>query len=300
MWFVDQILFAASERSSMHIEVNGARIFFDVVGSKLVPEGEAMVERPTLIVMHGGPGFDHSLMRPYFDRFADTHQVIYIDHRGNGRSGGESSTWLLDQWGDDVHGFCQTLGIEKPVVYGLSFGGMVAMSYAARHPEAPSKLVFSSTAARMDLAATYAMMEQLGGGEARRIAEAFWTAPSADAVADYMSVCMPLYNPSSANPDGGLAAAARKRAIQRTEVMFHFIEGEQRTMDLLPGLAAVRCPTLVLAGGLDPITPPSCAREIAGALPQGVGELVVFDDAGHGIHRDQPERAEAVLRRFLA
>jgi pimeloyl-ACP methyl ester carboxylesterase len=284
----------------MHIEINGARIFFDVVGAKLSPEGEAMVERPTLIVMHGGPGFDHSLMRPYFDRFADTHQVIYLDHRGNGRSGGDPSTWMLDQWGDDVHGFCQALGIEKPVVYGLSFGGMVAMSYAARHPEAPSKLVFSSTAATMDLPATYAMMERLGGVEARRIAEAFWTAPSAERAAEYMSVCMPLYNPSGSGDSAGLGEAARKRAIQRTEVMFHFIEGEQAGMDLRPGLAAVRCPTLVLAGGLDPITPVNCAKAILAALPDGAGELVVFDDAGHGIHRDQPERAEAVLRRFLA
>ena len=284
----------------MHIDVNGARIFFDTVGSKLSPEGEAMVERPSLIVMHGGPGFDHSLMRPYFDRFADTHQVIYLDHRGNGRSTGDADTWTLDQWGDDVHGFCQTLGIEKPVVYGLSFGGMVAMSYAARHPEAPSKLVLSSTAATLDLAETYAIMERLGGPEARRIAEAFWSAPTIDGAAEYMSVCMPLYNPSSAKPDGGLGAAARKRAIQRTEVMFHFIEREQAQMDLRPGLAALRCPTLILAGGLDPITPVSCAKAILAALPEGVGELVVFEEAGHGIHRDQPERAEAVLRGFFA
>jgi pimeloyl-ACP methyl ester carboxylesterase len=284
----------------VHIDVNGARIFFDTVGSKLSPEGEAMVERPSLIVMHGGPGFDHSLMRPYFDRFADTHQVIYLDHRGNGRSGGEPDSWTLDQWGDDVHAFCLALGIERPVVYGLSFGGMVAMSYAARHPEAPSKLVLSSTAAVMDLPATYAIMERLGGAEARRIAEAFWTAPTEAAAAEYMSVCMPLYNPSSANPGSGLGDAARKRAIQRTEVMFHFIQREQATMDLRPGLAAVRCPTLILAGGLDPITPVSCAEAILAALPDGVGELVVFNDAGHGVHRDEPERAEAVLRRFLA
>ena len=284
----------------MHIDVNGARLFFDTVGAKLAPEGEAMVERPSLIVMHGGPGFDHSLMRPYFDRFADTHQVIYLDHRGNGRSGGDPSTWTLAQWGDDVHAFCQALGIDKPVVYGLSFGGMVAMSYASRHPDAPSKLVFASTAATMDLAETYRVMARLGGPEARRIAEAFWTAPSVERAAEYMSVCMPLYNPGSADPGSGLGEAARKRAIQRTEVMFHFIEHEQATMDLRPGLAAVRCPTLVLAGGLDPITPVGCAKAILAALPEGVGELVVFDDAGHGVHRDQPDRAEAVLRRFFA
>ena len=279
----------------MHIEVNGARIYFDVVGPQLAPDGERMVERPTLIVMHGGPGFDHASLRPYFDRFADTHQVLYIDHRGNGRSGGERATWTLAQWGDDVHGLCHALGIVRPVVLGQSFGGMVAMSYAARHPDGPSKLILSSTAGRMALPATYAMMEKLGGPEAARIAEAFWTAPSAEGADAYMRVCMPLYNPGPAQ-DG----SNRARAIMRREVMFHFIEGEQRTMDLLTPLAAVRCPTLVMAGGADPITPVACAEAIVAALPAGLAELVVFEGAGHGIYRDEPERGEAVLRKFLA
>lgn len=278
----------------MLIEINGAPIFFDTVGAKLAPEGEAMVERPSLLVMHGGPGFDHSLMRLFFDRFADTHQVIYIDHRGNGRSGGEPDTWTLAQWGDDVHDLCRTLGVEKPVVCGLSFGGMVAMSYAARHPEHPAKLILSSTAAKMDLEATNLMMERLGGPEARRIATQFWSEPGAEAAAEYMAVCMPLYNPSAA-----ISEAVRKRAIMRTEVMFDFIVGEQRTMNLLPGLANVVCPTLVMAGGLDPITPVACSQAIAAALPAGIAELVVFDEAGHGVHRDEPERAEAILRRFM-
>jgi len=82
----------------MYVNVNGARLFFDTVGPHLAIDGARMVERPALVVMHGGPGFDHALMRPYFDRFADTHQVIYIDHRGNGRSGGEPDTWTLTQW----------------------------------------------------------------------------------------------------------------------------------------------------------------------------------------------------------
>ena len=278
----------------MHIEINGARLFFDVVGPQLQLTDAAMVERPALIVMHGGPGFDHASMRPWFDRFADTHQVIYLDHRGNGRSTGERETWRLDQWGEDVHGFCQALGIEKPVVLGQSFGGMVAMSYAARNPDGPSRLILSSTAGRLDLPATYRMMQQLGGQEAREIAETFWAAPAEAVMADYMRVCMPLYNPGPAK-DG----SSRDRSIFRSEVTFHFVEGEQREMDLLPGLAAVRCPTLVLAGALDPITPVSCAEAICAALPDGVAELVVFEDAGHGIYRDHPGRAELVLRQFL-
>ncbi|MHB8530001.1 MAG: alpha/beta fold hydrolase [Caulobacteraceae bacterium] len=280
----------------MFVEVNGARIFFDTVGPHLSVEAERMAERRSLLVMHGGPGFDHSIMRPWFDRFADVYQVVYLDHRGNGRSGGERESWRLDQWGDDVRGLCEALGLEKPIVYGLSFGGMVAMAYASRHPDHPSRLVLASTAAKMDLAATYAMMERLGGEKARQCAERFWTNPDGESAGAYMEVCMPLYNPT-ADP---AAAKARARALQRFDVMFDFIKGEQRSMDLLAGLAGIRCPTLVQAGGLDPITPLPCSRAIHAALPAGLGRLEIFENAGHGVHRDEPDRAEESLRRFFA
>jgi proline iminopeptidase len=55
-----------------------------------------------------------------------------------------------------------------------------------------------------------------------------------------------------------------------------------------------------MAGGVDPITPVACAEAIMDALPNAPAELVVFEGAGHGIYRDEPDRAEAVLRRFLA
>jgi proline iminopeptidase len=278
----------------MYIDLDGARIFFDTVGPALAIEGETMAPRQSLLVLHGGPGFDHSILRPYFDRFADAWQVVYVDHRGNGRSTGAPETWRLAQWGDDIKALCDRLGIERPLVYGLSFGGMVAMAYASRHPQHPARLVLASTAARMELAATYAMMEKLGGQTARQIAERFWADPSEAAAAEYISVCMPLYNPI-----GATSAQARKRAITRFEVMFDFIRGEQRTMDMTADLAAIACPTLVLAGGLDPITPLICSERIFEALPAGLGELEVFEGAGHGVHRDEPDRAEASLRRFL-
>jgi len=278
----------------MYIELDGARIFVDTMGSSLAVDGPKMRQRRSLVVLHGGPGFDHSLLRPYFDRFADDYQVFFVDHRGNGRSTGDPSTWNLAQWGDDVKALCDRLGVEKPLVYGLSFGGMVAMSYAARHPEHPSRLVLASTAAQMDLEGTYAMMERLGGEPARKVAQRFWSNPSEEAAAEYIGVCMPLYNPI-----GATSAEARGRAITRFEVMFHFVRGEQRTMNMIAALANVACPTLVLAGGLDPITPLACSRRIFDALPSGLGRLEVFEGAGHGVHRDEPERAEASLRRFF-
>jgi len=281
----------------MFVNVNGARIFFDTAGPQLALGNDRMDERPSLIVMHGGPGFDHSGMRPYFDRFADTHHVVYIDHRGNGRSSGETETLNLAQWGDDVKAFCDALGIVKPIVYGNSFGGMVAMSYGTRHPGHPGKLILSSTAARMHMDETLAIFEARGGANARDVAERFWRTFDDKSFADYTRLCMPLYNPPG-NSEG--TAAVRRRAIMRIDTMRHFSLGEIQTMNALPQLAKIACPTLVIGGDYDPITPVICSQEIYAALPTDLRRLEIFEGVGHGVHRDQPEKAERVLRAFLA
>ncbi|ALJ15890.1 hypothetical protein ATM17_24245 [Sphingopyxis macrogoltabida] len=280
----------------MIVNVEGARLFFDVAGPGLHAAAGRMEARPTLIVLHGGPGFDHSPMRPYFDRYADTHQVVYLDHRGNGRSSGAPDSWTLRQWGRDVKSFCEALGIEKPVIFGVSFGGMVAMSYAIQFPDHPAKLILSSTAAKLDLRATYAIMEERGGAHAREVAERVFATADDAAMEEYRSVCIPLYN-TTADPD---AAAARDRAIIRHEVARHFFLGEMRTMDQLPALARIACPTLILAGRHDPITPVPCSEDMAAAIPAGLAQLLVFDNAGHGVHRDDPDGADKAMRAFLA
>ena len=123
----------------MWVRVNGVRLFFDVEGASLVPDGPLMREKPTLLLLHGGPGFDHSLYKPALSSLADVAQVVFLDHRGNGRSeAGPPEGWTLAQWGDDVRAFCDALGIVRPIVYGASFGGMVALAYATRHPDHPA------------------------------------------------------------------------------------------------------------------------------------------------------------------
>jgi len=281
----------------MFVSVNGQRLFFDVVGEKFALDGPRMREKPTLIVMHGGPGFDHSGMRIDFDHFADIAQVVYFDHRGNGRSWpSDPKTWTLAQWGDDVKGLCDVLGIEKPIVFGQSFGGMVAQSYATRHPDHPRAVVFSSTAARMDFPASLDIFEKKGGKEARTIAEGFWNEASDAQYDDYMQKVMPLYN---TRPRAG-GEDARARAIMRREVYRHFSlpGGEMRGMDFRKELSRVKCPAMVLAGSEDPITPPHLATEIASSLPRGA-RLEIFDKCGHGAFRDDGSRVFPVIRAFI-
>src|SRR5215468_8463884 len=55
----------------MHVSVNGVRLFFDVEGAKFVPDGPDMREKPTLLMLHGGPGSDHSIYRPAYSALSD-------------------------------------------------------------------------------------------------------------------------------------------------------------------------------------------------------------------------------------
>ena len=280
----------------MHIEIApNVRLFIDIEGASLVPVGPRMRAKPTLILLHGGPGYDHSSFKPIFSQLADVVQIVYVDHRSHGRSSRRpAAEWTLDTFADDVVRLCAVLGIEKPIVLGQSFGGFVAQRYLARHPAHPSKVVLSSTSHHLGLARKLVMFEALGGAQARAVAQAFWTAPNPSTWADYQRVCSPLYNTQpAADPD------ARQRTVFNEDILFAWAAGEQQTMNLLPGLAAVCCPVLVMAGAMDPVTPLADAQAIAAAIPAPWGRLVTFANAGHGAWRDEPEAAFAVLRGFV-
>src|SRR5437764_930857 len=103
----------------------------------LVPDGPTMRE-PIVVCLHGGPGSDHTTLKPYLAPLADDAQLVFPDQRGNGRSDESSpDRWNLDTWVEDMHGFCEALGIERPIIFGQSFGGIVAVGVAIRYPELP-------------------------------------------------------------------------------------------------------------------------------------------------------------------
>ncbi len=281
----------------MFVEVNGAKLYFDVEGLGLVPDGLAMRVKPTLLLLHGGPGSDHTGYKPAFSALSDIVQIIYLDHRGNGRSSGDDpATWSLAQWGDDVRGFCDALGIEKPIVFGASFGGFVAQSYATRHPGHPAKLILASTAAKVDFPTIFDAFGRLGGPEARQVAEAYWLAPSSEARRRYRDVCVPLYR---ARPPGD--GRMLSRAIIRDAVAIHFNgpANEQGRMDFRQALGMVQCPVLLMTGDRDPITPTVLSEEIARCLPGHLVRFERFAECGHMVQADDPERAFAVLRDFI-
>ena len=280
----------------MYVTVNGARLYFDVEGAGLVPDGPRMRQKPALLLLHGGPGFDHTMYKPAFSQLADIAQVIYLDQRGQGRSGGAPETLTLAQWGDDVKAFCDALGIEKPIVYGGSFGGFVAQAYATQHPEHPGKLILVSTCARVVYDEVFAAFERIGGKEARAVAEPYWLEPTLERRIKYLEECFPLYNTRAANdPD------ALKRAILRHEVglAFNGPKNEQGRMDFRADLGRVQCPVLVMAGDRDPIMPMALTDTMVSCLPPHLTRYERFENCGHGVQRDDPERAFALMREFI-
>ena len=273
----------------------GVRLFVDIEGAGLVPDGAQMRSKPTLILLHGGPGYDHSGFKPIFSQLADVAQVVYVDHRGHGRSSRRPShEWTLDTFADDVVRLCDALGIVKPVVLGQSLGGFVAQRYLARHPAHPARVILSSTSHHMGLERKLAMFEKLGGAAARAAAQAFWAEPNEANWAPYQRLCTPLYNTRPPTD-----ALARERTVFNTDILFTSASGEQRTMNLLPGLAQVQCPVLVMAGEADPVTPLADAQEIAAAIPAPWGQLLSFPNVGHGAWRDEPEAAMRAIRNFV-
>jgi pimeloyl-ACP methyl ester carboxylesterase len=272
----------------------GVRLFVDVDGAEYVADGADMVKRPVVVVLHGGPGMDHSPFKTELASLRDIAQVIYLDHRGNGRSdAGPLGSWTLDQWGDDVRAVCDVLGVDQPIVLGQSFGGMVAMAYGARHPGHAAGLIFSSTSARKNEARNLDVFERLGGPGVREVAAAFYADPSDETLGPFMSEAMPLYNRRPGDPHGS------SRTVYRLEVLYDFFRGEYQTFDLLPGLANVVCPTLVLGGEDDPTTPIEDQVEIAAALPADLVEFHRFADCGHGAYRDQAELALPIISDFI-
>ncbi|GHF40762.1 alpha/beta fold hydrolase [Seohaeicola zhoushanensis] len=280
----------------MRIEVNGVRLFVDIEGAGLVAEGPVMREKPVLIVLHGGPGLDHAIYKPAFSQLTDVAQVVYLDHRGNGRSeDGDPALWTLDQWGDDIDALCGVLGIARPIVYGASFGGMVAQAYATRHPEKVGALILAHTAAKVDFETMFATFARLGGPVAEAAARAYWTGPTPERRLAYRDACVPLYSLKPVDPDFW------RRTIVKDPVALHFNSADRELgqMDFRAALGRVTCPALVLSGRQDPVMPWQFADTIAASLTAADVRAHCFEDAAHIPDLDVPEAFFALLRDFI-
>lgn len=276
----------------MKVEVRGAELFFDVDGAQLVPAEGWLRERPTVLLLHQGPGFDHTPFKPQVGpALAEVAQVVYLDFRGHGRSSGDGRRApSVDRLADDVSAFCETLEIEHPIVLGQGFGSLVALRLAVRHPGLPQALVLAGPASRFVPARHVEVFDRVAGPEAGEVAFRFLTEPSDETWVDFARACLPHVSRHGVLPE------ALARADWNPRAYVEWLRGEGRSFDLREGAGGVEVPALVLAGEDDPMLPLVSVEETVAALPPDRVRLRVFPGARNAVFRDAPEAIGEVLR----
>jgi proline iminopeptidase len=285
----------------MRARIRGTEIYFDVEGCGLVPDGNRMVERPTALVIHGGPGGDHTGFKPGFAPLAERMQLVYFDHRGQGRSAkGDPTTYTLDENVEDMEALRVHLGLGPIVSIGTSYGGMVAMAHAARYPASVSHLVLVVTAAHAGFnARAREIVAARGTDEQKAVAAELWagTLDTPEKLRRYYEVMGPLY---ARRHDPVAAQVGRDRGILSPDALNRAFApgGFLQSYDLRPELRAITAPTLILAGRHDWICPPEFSEEIHRLIPGS--DLRIFEESSHSIRADEPQKMIDAIAGFVA
>ena len=283
----------------MKIRVRNTDLFVDFDGVGLAVDGNRMVERPVLFLLHGGPGGDHASFKTQVTaQLRDVAQLVYIDHRGSGRSAAaDPATYTLDDNIDDLEALRQTLGLDCVSILGSSYGGMVAQGYAIRYPDRVSNLVLAATAPSFRfLDDAKRILAERGSPDQQRVCQRLWdgTFESMDQLYEYYKLMGPMYATTFdvASFESGWGRGIRN--FEQTNIGFG---GFLRTFDFTEQLATITCPTLVLGGAHDWICAPNHSRIIAERIPRA--HLKIFANSAHSIAQDEPEEFLSVVRGFM-
>jgi len=253
-----------------------------------------------LIAVNGGPGLSHAYMmqNDLWQRAAEHRLVVLYDQRGTGASKKvqANAPQTMDAQVADLDAIRNALSLDRIAVLGDSYGGMIAMAYAAAHPEHIARLILSDSAAPSWstmvhlLPQVFPDREEQGDAEAKKLAADPERAAQAGLV-NHMR--MMFYSPEMRDAyvshmgDLGFVPAVGRAVQQATE-----------NLDLTPALANFHFPTLVITGRHDMNVAPLTAWRMAHAIPGA--HIVFFEKSGHLPAYEEPEKYLKVLETFLA
>ncbi len=256
------------------IEVAGHRIAFEQKG-----------EGPPVVLLHGYVG-DRRTWRRQLDELSDEFTVVAWDAPGYGGSSDPPEAFPLSAFADTLATFIRALGLGRPHVVGLSFGGGLALELYRRHPTLPASLVlagaYAGWAGSLPAEEVEHRLQQAhrlaGLPPEQLVAELAPTMFSASAPAEAVEAFAPIvaeFHPA------GLRATARAFAAA----------------DLRDVLPRIDVPTLVLAGSADARSPMAVAEELHASIRGS--RLVVLEGVGHVSPVEAAERFTAEVRAFL-
>ena len=278
-----------------YVPVDGAELLCREVG-----EG-----RP-VIVIHGGPDFDHTYLLPDMDRLADSYRLIYYDQRGRGRSRGEVllEDMHIDRYVEDLDRLRAHLRLDTVAILGHSWGGFVTMHYALRHPERVSHMILLNTASASN-EDVERMKEERGRMQAphrERLDALESSAAFLDgdpgAVAEYYRIDFGTTfkrteDAARLNLTWTREDILKGRAIEdRLAQGLYWVPG----YTIIPALKNLRTPTLVIHGEND-FFPVASSAHIAEAIPGA--RLVTLADSGHFSYIDAPQQVRLAIDAFF-
>lgn len=243
---------------------------------------------PVVVLLHGFP-LDHTMWNAQRGRIGSVYRLICPDLRGHGQTPAPDGVYEVDAMADDVLETLDHLGVTGPVVLGgLSMGGYVALSIAARFPERIRGLLLLNTRSAADTPETARIREGL--------AQIIESTGQTDQVVGTMLPKLLAPGTAETRPDlyaelGRVMKATSPRAIVGC------LRGLAIRPDRTPDLPSITVPTLVLAGDRDQLIPLEESERMAKALPHG--HLSVIQGAGHLAPLEQPEPTNAALLEFL-
>jgi proline iminopeptidase len=280
--------------------VAGASLYYRDIG-----------QGPPIIVLHGGPSFDHGYLLPDLDRLASAFRLIYYDQRGRGKSAEniQPTEVTIQSEMDDLEALRVYFQLESVTLLGHSWGGLLAMEYALRHPERVSHLILMNTApTSYDDCALFVQERDVNAGSNVEILRDLESRPGyaegddLDARADYYRV---YFRSTLRSPElldrmiENLRVNWTKEGVVKAGAVGNRLwqeTYESTKYNLLPALTQVRIPTLVLHGDYDFI-PLACATHIAEAIPGA--SLVQLHDCGHFSYLERPDAVREALNEFF-
>lgn len=266
-----------------------------------------------VIVLHGGPDFDHRYLLPDLDRLADSFRLVYYDQRGRGRSaeGVRPEDVTMASEIDDLENVRRYFRLGAPALLGHSWGALLALEYALRHPTGVSHLILMNPAPAS--ATDHALfrktyLEKLGRDmdRQRKIADGdAYQAGDLDAVIARYRIHFKAALTRTADYERLMSVMEAAFAAQGREGILKARATEERLMretwqapdyDLLPRLQTLRAPTLVIADE-DDLFPAEIAANIADAIPDA--KLITIPDCGHFAYLECGDQVRRAIEQFF-
>ncbi len=239
---------------------------------------------PAFVYCHGLGGSGEGFEREDMDWYAEHFRTVSWDNRGLGRSG-PANKYSLPRYASDLDGLLDHLGIEKAIVMGVSWGGVLVQRFALDYPERCAAIVLDSTSSEVNVAASENWYAR--GELARLGAEAVGERTLAPAFAGHVTVSDTPPAQASVKPEHVDSYVAEARAT-----------ASLREQPLTPDLHRIECPALVIGGGADEVAGAAGTVIIGRQIPNARTEIV--QDAGHGVYRQDPDRFRELLFEFIA